>query len=148
VLPFSSALIGQLETADKTNTIVIVIVDPWTLNLQLYQECMRTYDTRNLVSCAVLVVWNPAEEQDKLTLYQLWQKVRETFPNSLTSQGIYIRETISSAGELSTELVAAMVAIRRRLDERAKLFHPIDPAGFAAVPQISTVSGAPPGNTP
>jgi FxsC-like protein len=146
VLPLSNALIGQLDIADDTNTIVVLIVDPWTLNVQLYQNCMKSYDKRNLVSCAVLIVWNPDDQQDVLTPDQLQQKVRETFKNSLTNQGLYIRETISSAGELSAELVAAIVEIRRRLDVRAKLFRPIDPGGFATIPQVSTASGAPSGN--
>jgi hypothetical protein len=55
VLPLSNALIGQLDIADDTNTIVVVIVDPWTLNVQSYQNYMKTYDKRNLVSCAVTI---------------------------------------------------------------------------------------------
>jgi FxsC-like protein len=148
VLPLSNALIGQLDLADETNTIVVVIVDPWTLNVQSYQDYMKSYDKRNLVSCAVLIVWNPDDQEDVLTPQQLQQKVRETFKNSLTNQGLYVRETISSAGDLSAALVSAIVDIRRRLDARAKLFRPIDPAGFAAIPQVSTSSGAPSGNTP
>jgi hypothetical protein len=76
-----------------------------------------------------------------LTPEELRQKVRETFKNSLTNQNLYVRETIGSAADLSAELVSAIVEIRRRLDMRAKLFRPIDPAGFAAIPQVSTPSG-------
>jgi FxsC-like protein len=127
VLPLSNALIGQLDIADDTNTIVVLIVDPWTLNVQLYQDYMKSYDKRNLVSCAVLIVWNPDDQKDVLTPQQLQQKVRETFKNSLTNRGLYVRETISSAGDLSAELVSAIVEIRRRLDVRAKLSHPVSP---------------------
>ncbi len=148
VLPPSNALIEQLEIADDTNTIVVVIVDPWTLNVQTYQNYMKSYDKRNLVSCAVLIVWNPDDQKDKLTPQELRQKVRETFKNSLTNQNLYFRETISSASDLSAELGSAIVEIRRRLELRAKLFRPIDPAGFAVIPQVSTPSGAPSGTTP
>lgn len=97
VLPLSNALIGQLDIADNTNTIVVVIVDPWTLNVQSYQEYMKNYDKRNLVSCAVLILWNPDDQKDLSASQQLQQKVRETFKNSLTNQGLYVRETMGSA---------------------------------------------------
>jgi FxsC-like protein len=148
VLPLSKVLMDQLDIADDTNTIVVLIVDPWTLNVQSYQDYMKTYDKRNLVSCAVIIVWNPDDQQDVLTPQQLQQKVRETFKNSLTNQNLYVRETTGSATNLNSELISAIIEIRRRLDMRAKLFRPVDPAGFAAIPQVATPSGAPSGNTP
>lgn len=144
VLPLSDSLLKQLDAADDTNTIVVLVVDPWTLNVKAYQECMKSYDKRNLVSCAVLVVSNPDDSDDALTAGQLRQKVRETFRNSLTNKNLYVRETIGSAADLSAELVSALVEIRRRLDERAKLFHPIDAGGFNAIPQVSAPSGTTP----
>jgi FxsC-like protein len=148
VLPLSNALLAQLEAADESNTIVVLVVDPWTLNVQSYQEYMKSYDKRNLVSCAVLVVWNPADQNDRLTPPQLLQKVRETFKNSITNQNLYVREMVKSPADFNAELVSAIVEIRRRLDARAKLYRPIDSAGFTAIPQVATPSAPPSGNTP
>ena len=147
VLPVSNALLEQLDAADDSNTIVVLIVDPWTLNVQAYQDHMKGYDRRNLVSCAVLVVWNPADQNDRLTQLQLLQRVRETFKNSITNQNLYVREKVESATDFGKELVAAIVEIRRRLDARAKLFHPIDAAGFTAIPQVTRPSALPTRNT-
>jgi FxsC-like protein len=148
VLPLSNALLAQLEAADDSNTIVVLVVDPWTLNVQSYQDYMKSYDKRNLVSCAVLVVWNPADQNDRLTPPQLLQKVRETFKNSITNQNLYVREMVKSPADFNAELVSAIVEIRRRLDARAKLYRPIDSAGFTAIPQVATPSAPPSGNTP
>ena len=144
VLPLSDAFLKQLDAADDTNTIVVLVVDPWTLNVKSYQEYMKSYDKRNLVSCAVLVVSNPDDSDDALTAEELQAKVRETFRNSLTNKNVYVRATIKSATDLSAELVLAIVEIRRRLDERAKLFHPIDAGGFKTIPQVATTSATTP----
>jgi FxsC-like protein len=139
VLPVSTNLITLLENADDTNTIVVLIVDPWSLNVQLYKEQMKRYDKRNLVSCAVLVVWNEKDQEpgfDKLS-----QKVKETFQNSLTNNNLYIRDAVVSETQLEKELTAAIVEIRRRLDVRAKLFYPVDAAGYSSIPQVETPAG-------
>ena len=144
VLPLTDALLKQLDAADDSNTIVVLVVDPWSLNVKTYQEYMKSYDKRNLVSCAVLVVSNPDDRDEAFTPEQLQQRVRETFRNSLTNKNVYVRDTIRSAADLSAELVAAIVEIRRRLDERAKLFHPIDAGGFNTIPQVAAPSGTTP----
>lgn len=141
VLPVTPALLEQLEKADETNTIVVLIVDPWTLNVQVYQDQMRGYDKRNLVSCAVLVVWNCKDREPGCSSQALQQKVRETFRNNLTNNNMYIRSAVTSETDLLNELTAAIVEIRRRLNERAKLFHPVESAGYSAVPQVGTPAG-------
>ena len=141
VLPVTQALVNQLETADETNTIVILIVDPWTLQLlQNYEQQMRQYDRRNLVSCAVLVVWNEKDQEPNVSTQALQLKVSQTFRNNLTNNNMYIRAKVSSEAELRNELAAAIVEIRRRLNERAKLFREIDSAGYETVPQLAAPS--------
>jgi FxsC-like protein len=149
VLPISNALIDQLEGLDDTNTIVVLVVDPWTLHVQSYQDYMKKYDRRNFVSCAVVIVWNPNDPSDTLTPDQLQQKVRETFKNSLTNQNLYIKETASSAEKLSEELVSTIVEIRRRLDTRGKILRPtLDSASFATLPQVPTRATTPAAGDP
>jgi FxsC-like protein len=143
VMRVSDGLLAQLEAADDTNTIVILIVDPWTLKLlEVYEQQMRQYDRRNLISCAVLIVWNEKDAEPGIAPNALQAKVRETFRNNLTNNNMYIRARIASEAELQEELTKAIVEVRRRLNERAKLFREIDTAGFDTVPQVAAPSGA------
>jgi FxsC-like protein len=144
VMPVTKDLVDRLEKADDTNTIVVLIIDPWSLNLQLYQEQMQRYDKRNLVSCAVLVVWNEKDLEPDYNLNALRQKIKSTFPNNLTNNNTYMRPAVCSEEELRTGLCKAIVEIRRRLNERAKLFRSVDDAGFSSLPQIvaATAPGA------
>ena len=46
-----------------------------------------------------------------------------------------------SEAELRAEVTAAIIEIRRRLNERAKLLRPVDSAGFATIPQVAAPGG-------
>jgi len=141
VLPVTNTLIDQLRKADETNTIVVLIVDPWTLKVQTYLDRMMDYDGRNLVSCAVLVVWSGTEQERGAAEQALRPTVNWTFKNTLINNNTYFRPRVASEAELRSEVTAAIIEIRRRLNERAKLFKPVDPAGFAAIPQVAAPSG-------
>ncbi len=143
VIQFTPALLDQLAEADDTNTMVILIVDPWTLNVPLYERQMREYDKRNLVSCGVLILWNDLE-QDQAATDALRARVKQTFRNVLTNNNMHIRAEVSSEADFRNELAAAIVEIRRRLNERANLLRPVDTAGYNAVPQLATPAGGTP----
>lgn len=143
VLPITATLIDHLKKADETNTIVVLIVDPWTLKVQNYLDLMKEYDSRNLVSCGVLVVWSGNEQERGEAEAALRPNVNWTFANTLINNNTYIRPRVTSEMELRNEVTASIIEIRRRLNERAKLFRPVDPAGFAAIPQVATPGGGP-----
>lgn len=144
VLPITATLIDQLKKADDTNTIVVLIVDPWTLKVQEYYDRMKEYDSRNLVSCGVLVVWSGNGQELGAAEAALRPRVDWTFANTLVNNNLYIRPRVASEAELRNEVTAAIIEIRRRLNERAKLFRRVDQAGFAAIPQVAAPGGGPP----
>lgn len=141
VLPITDTLVEQLKKADETNTIVVLIVDPWTLKVKTYSDRMKEYDGRNLVSCGVLVVWSGNEQELGAAEQELRTTVNWTFANTLINNNMYIRPRVASEAELRNEVTAAIIEIRRRLNERAKLFRPVDSAGFDAIPQVAAPGG-------
>lgn len=144
VLPITDTLIEQLKKADETNTIVVLIVDPWTLKVQTYLDRMKEYDSRNLVSCGVLVVWSGDEQERQQAENALRNTVNYAFQNTIINNNMYIRPRVQSEAELRSEVTAAIIEIRRRLNERAKLFRPVDTGGFDAIPQVATPGGGTP----
>jgi FxsC-like protein len=141
LLPVTNTLMDELAAADDNNIIVVLIVDPWSLHLQLYEHQMRQYDQRNFISSALLVVWNESEQEPGLPVEKVWARVVATFRNNLATNTTYFRRRVSSEDELRAEINAAIVEIRRRLEERGKLFHPVDEGGFEVIPQVTATSG-------
>ena len=65
---------------------------------------MKSYDKRNLVSCAVLIVWNPDDQKDKLTRRQ---GVGFGFnPPKPLVVGDVVRCEIDGIGEIQNRIVA------------------------------------------
>jgi FxsC-like protein len=56
-------LIQRLEEAKKFNKIVIIIVDPWSLQLNKYLEIMEEYDKHDFFNCDVLFVCNSNDQE-------------------------------------------------------------------------------------
>ena len=134
ISPASSDLPSRIEQADRNNTLVVLIVDPWALLIPAYQSLMAQFDRVTSLNTAVLVVWSVDPETEKRQ-EQLRAYVRVTFPYRQVSRDAYFRNGIRSVDEFRSELLQSLVAMRVNLIERARFLRTVwDP------PRVPTIT--------
>src|ERR1022692_4686858 len=55
-------LLHELRKAKQENSLVVLIIDTWTLKLREIEQKMREYDDTSFLNCAALVVWDESDE--------------------------------------------------------------------------------------
>lgn len=55
-------LLHELRKAKQENSLVVLIIDTWTLKLPEIKQKMREYDDTSFLNCAALVVWDESDE--------------------------------------------------------------------------------------
>ncbi len=63
-LPVDGSIVDRIREAEDKGEVVILLVDPWTVQVQGYEQYMRTYDKHNFDNSAVLVAWNSPDRGD------------------------------------------------------------------------------------
>jgi FxsC-like protein len=125
--PLTSDLMQQLEEADKSNTIVIVVIDPWSLRIPRYRQLMLDYDSRAFLNCGILVLWNAKDAETIESRAVLEQTMRATFSRQLLSNlPQFFRPNVQSAEEFKRELSQMLTALRLKILERASLLRPVE----------------------
>lgn len=140
-LTVDDALLDRLRSAEETNAIVMIVVDPWTIQLEPYRSHMLEFDQRAFVNCALLVPWNESDPETAAAQDRLATAVRRTFSRYFVLSSTQLRE-IRSADELQHTLIAAIGDVRRRILQRAEVFRDVDTS--VSLPMISGPGGAAP----
>jgi hypothetical protein len=61
-IDFGADLIARLQDSKNKHRIVVLILDPWTVQLPEYYTRMKESGEQNLWKCVVVVPWNEDEE--------------------------------------------------------------------------------------
>ncbi len=136
-LPLSAQLVQHLRTAEETNTIVLLIVDPWSIELPDFRLPLQALDKENFINCGVIIIWNDQDVETQAMGQNLRQKISATFSRSIISKQLYLREAVSSEAELEKELTAVINEVQDKIKGRLKLLRPVpgsSPAPFLDVP--------------
>jgi len=134
-------LIQHLQLAEETNTIVIIIMDPWSVRVDSYKKPLADLDRTRLMNCGVLIIWNEKDDETNKNSQSLKDEIEMIFFRSMGSTDIYFRDSIRSEEELRTELSAAINEIRLKLMKKAKLFRPVGGDKNSPLPTISGPGG-------
>jgi FxsC-like protein len=137
-LPISESLLQNLRHAEATNTIVIVVVDPWSIHLETYRKKLDAYDQENFnVNSAILVLWNQADSETKDNDEKLRCLVEQSFFRTSISNTNF-RNSIGSIEEFRLAITSAIFDVRNRINRKAKLFRTV---GATPLPRISGPGG-------
>ena len=137
VLPLSQDLIENLRKAEATNTIAVLIVDPWSVKFESYRELMSDYDENRFFNCGVIVVWNTNDDETMENRSELKEQIEATFHRNLEACDIFFRDSVETEDELRNELSAVIEKVRERLMKRGKPVRPIPSTGAELFPTIS-----------
>jgi FxsC-like protein len=130
-LPVSKKLVEHLRDAEKTNTIVLLIVDPWSLKLSDFQAPLNLLDQQLLFNCGVVVIWNEQDAETTREQDDLRKRIEKTFERYSVSQDIFFRPSVKSEAELEAELAAAIESVSKKIMKRAKPLRPVDNTSVA-----------------
>jgi FxsC-like protein len=135
-IPLGSDLMERLAEAEKTNTIVVMLVDPWALLIPSYQKFMSEYDTRAFLNCGVLVMWNGEDAEANERRPTIERALQSTFSRQLVLSSPQFFRHVRSAVDFERELAQMLTALRLNIIERARLMRPIE-LGSVSKPTIS-----------
>lgn len=142
---FGDELEQALEQAQEKKSIVVVIVDVWTIRLPTYHNLMREYDKRSLLNCAVLIPWNSQDDETKRHRDKLETALRVTFVNKMVAKDPKsFREEIVSPEQLESELRDVIIEIGQRILESREVARKAVGEGVIVQPQISGPGGGEP----
>ncbi|HEX8772084.1 MAG TPA: TIR-like protein FxsC [Pyrinomonadaceae bacterium] len=138
--PVGDNLIEKIRAAEETNSIVVIVVDPWSIQVESYQKHMLDFDKTDFLNCGILIPWNEKDEETSQSLDKLQANVQKTFTRKFILN-TYFQDSIHSMDELEKEICATINEVRRRLLLKAKVQRPVESTG-TPIPSITGLGGA------
>jgi FxsC-like protein len=121
-VPPDESIMKHVRRADETNTPVVVVVDPWTLDIEKYAERMRAFDENNFANAAVLVVWNLNDPETREYREMLKDLVRAVFTLKWSSSDpMFFTDGIASPDELHHAILSTLAGLRTNIIKRSFL---------------------------
>lgn len=113
-LPCDDQMVTKIHQANTNRSLVVILVDSWTLDLPKYRAILESFDQNLYSNCSVLIPWN--ENDPELTPEQrerLKWNVRTTFRNwSTVPKPLYFCYSIRSADKLNEKIRETLKALR------------------------------------
>jgi FxsC-like protein len=134
--PAASDIIEKIREAEEINSIVVIVVDPWSIQIESYKKYMLDFDEKDFLNCGILIPWNKKDDETSKNIDELRANVQGTFTRKFILN-TYIKQSIYSMDELEREIYSTINEIRRRLLLKAKVQRPVG-GGGAPIPIISS----------
>lgn len=134
-IPFDDRLIQRIRHSENENAIVLLIVDPWSVELTLYRKYLEDYDKENFINCGVIAVWNSRDSATASNQSHLHEKLRGALSRTCILNG-YVRDCTQGPEEFQQELIKAVSEIRRRIATRGEIFQKLEASSYP-LPQLA-----------
>lgn len=134
----------RLREAKKKQNVVVLIVDPWSLDVASIAKHLVDYDELDLWNCTAFVVWNENDAETQQKLPALKQKVTKTFENKTMPghEKRAFRDDINSLKKLEADLAEALVQIQQRIVQRGEVIRKAEGERDIAMSQVQGPGGA------
>lgn len=138
----SLALTGELddyvEAAEKDNSILVLVVDTWTLHLlPQYEEWMRKFDRISSLHTSVIVVWNEDDLDTKQYETLLQNQIGSTFPTQSTRDEVFFRPTVKNATDFESALLDSLIRIQDKIIQNKETLQAVANSPFRKRPEIA-----------
>ena len=133
-------IVQRIREAETENSIVLLMVDPWSVRLRPYREFLESYDEASFVNSGVIVLWNPSDEATVRQETALRTALNQAISRTCVMNG-HVRDSVLSADQLRKELVLAVHEIRRRMAARGSVFQNARSGESYQLPQIAGPGG-------
>jgi FxsC-like protein len=161
-LAIAADLREQLRHAEEKNTMVLILVDPWAVEITTYDHVFTTVDRDRLDNCGVIIPWNASDPElaepdpgagggalgatrgDALQL-----SLAQSLSHIWDATDLVFVKHVPSEAEFKLALGRAIDEIRARISKRGRLLRgragtdvfPTLPPGTAAAPQPAADGG-------
>ena len=106
-------LVKRIREAEATNTIVVMIVDPWSVKLN--EGPLLEFDSSLFLNCGLIIPWNENDTETINKKEQLQADIQRTLLRNYKWNSPYIRDSVTSAEDLRRKLILIINEVRRRL---------------------------------
>jgi FxsC-like protein len=130
-------LITRLNEAKALKNIVILVVDPWSLNLAEIEEFAQKFDAVDFPTSGVIVTWNDKDVETTSNYSSLQTKISGHFRGRRSRQE-YFQERVTSPAELREALVAAFNSAHEKLLESGRIKSAGPGGASASLPSVHT----------
>jgi FxsC-like protein len=136
-----SDIAERVRRAQADNSLVLLVVDPWTLRIQLYHEYLKKYDEQEFLNSAVLVPWNDNDDETIGATEELETALEATFEHKMAAADPKtFRGRIATAEQLKIDVCEALITIRKRILEHGVVIRKAKALGVFIKPVISAVA--------
>lgn len=136
VLSTNTPLLDYIRAAKKSNNLLIIVVDCWSLGLDTYRAWVHSFDEVFSANCEMLIPLNGADPQFLSGKAQIEQLLKKTFPQRTVTQGLErfaVRAT--SEKQLRRKLADKIQEMRARITslKAQSASNPSTPAPFPSI---------------
>ncbi len=127
-----------IERARMQETVVVIVIDPWTLLLTRYAEIMRKCDRVDAYNFAILVAWNRQDPHTNSHAQILMSELRATFSNKWSNKPAnFYHDVVDSLETFNNALIVALNRAQNNILEARGFVRDIPRAGPSELPMVS-----------
>ncbi|WFE36004.1 TIR-like protein FxsC [Micromonospora sp. WMMD975] len=117
-----------LADAESANELVVLLVDAWATLIPAYVEALAPYDDGFYGNCAVLVPWNPADEESTSNVAVLKESVTTLFAKNIRVPHPTFHHSLRNVDEFTDALRQVLIRTQKFVFEK----HPVPDFADAA----------------
>jgi FxsC-like protein len=143
LLPADQDVQQRIHEAEKHNSLLFLVVDPWTLRLKSYKDYVERYDQYTSLNCAALVPWNLQDPEAAAQMPQLDVAVNASFGRKLAMGDVMLRTRLETEEALRTELSKALALAQSKVINYATVVRKAESDQVFVQPVLSATGGQP-----
>ena len=136
-IDFDTNLIAKIKDAEISNSLVIIIVDPWSVSIRNYKEFLSEYDNTNYVNSGLLIPWNLSDNETEKMQHQLKANLYQALSHCIAGSRSHVRDEILSLEELMGCISTAIDEAYIRIMKFANVFHKIEGSKDVSLPSLT-----------
>ena len=135
-LEFAGHLIEKIKDAENNNSVVIIIVDPWSVTINSYKNFLSEYDNSNYINSGVIIPWDLSDGETEQTKEALKANLYEALCHCIIGNRSGLHDDIFSIEDFEESISIAIDEARSRIMKFAKVYQKIEGDTSVAFPII------------
>lgn len=137
-LALDETIANRIEAIEQDNSILVLIVDTWTLHLMpKYENWMAKFDRINSLHTSVIVIWNEDDLDSKQHENLLKWQIAQTFATQSTREEVFFRPTITNPADFETALADSLIRLQDKIIQNKETRQVLANSPFRKKPEIA-----------
>jgi FxsC-like protein len=114
---------ARIKQAKKKQNLIVLIIDPWSLDVGQLREHLQEYDVLDLRNCTAFVIWNDDDPETKAERAVLQKRLAKVFENKMAGARPFkgFRDDVDSLKKLENDLRDVLIQIHQSIVEREEV---------------------------